>query len=395
MSDGMLDLLFLQRPGHRERQRDTMRAVPAGVRARSTLTAVDAVDERTTFLRSISFRGRLKSVLARALVPIHVRRVPAAFRRDDALLYTWGAIPAGTRQRYIVECDTPYVLSMYGVTWFRIVRPLLSRLLGASRCVGVVCVSEACRTALLRELGGQLADKVHVVYPVPPPVHGAPAARDASAPLRVLFVSTQFVLKGGRELLAAVRSLVGQGAAIELTMVTDVEAAAMYARPDDTFVRLVPANVPREELRRDYFGQAHVLVHPTFQDSFGMVLLEGLAAGLPIIATDLFAADEMVVGGANGSLVEPPVRYYARDKRAVWRNWGIDLERTLRQREFPDFAAALARAITPMLDEPTRSACAARSRRLFAERFALPVREAAFARAVGMHPAAEDAVCVA
>ena len=387
MAEPRTPVLFVQRPTHRSRQRDTVLACPPEIEVHTTLRE-SAHDEFAVFRKSVSRSGRLRAALIRLLVPVNVRRLPAGFRDTSMLVYTWGFIPLGVRNAAVTECDTPYVLSLYGVTWFRLARPVIRRLLASPRCRAVVCISEACRTAMLAELGPSLADKVHVVHPVPPEVSDEVTLRAAGEPLRVLFVSTQFVLKGGRELLAAVRSLVAEGHHVELTMVTDVKAASGFMRPDDTFARLVPASMPREALRRDLFGTAHLLVHPTLQDSFGMVLLEALASNLPIVATDLFAADEMVHDGVNGALVEPPVRYYGRDKRAVWSWWGIDVEKRVATMQFPAFATALADAIRPLLDEPRRRHMAAASRELFAVRFGADVRAAAFLRAVGVPPRA-------
>ena len=54
-----------------------------------------------------------------------------------------------------------------------------------------------------------------------------------------------------------------------------------------------------EELRKAYQG-ASVFVFPTFCDGFGMVLLEAMSSGLPIIATPHCAAPELVEDGAAG-----------------------------------------------------------------------------------------------
>ena len=377
-------VLFIQRPTHRRRQRDTVLACPPEIEVLTTLTE-PAYDEIAVFTKSVSPSGRLRAALIRGLVAVNARKLPKAWRDSAMLVYTWGFIPLGITHRAVIECDTPYVLSLYGVTWFRLARPLLRRLLLRDQCAGIVCISAACRTALLAELGSSLSAKAHIVYPVPPDA-GPSAVRVDGEPLRLLFVSTQFILKGGRELVGAVRALVAEGHHVEMTMVTDVVAASAFVRPDDRFIRLLSATMPREQLRRDMFSTSHVLVHPTLQDSFGMVLLEGLASGLPIVTTDLFAADEMVLPGMNGALVEPPVRYYAKDKRAVWSWWGIDVEKRLTAMEFPAFATALADAIRPMLNERYRRGLSDGSRALFASRFAPDVRTASFLRALGIQP---------
>ena len=54
-----------------------------------------------------------------------------------------------------------------------------------------------------------------------------------------------------------------------------------------------------EELRKAYHG-ASVFVFPSFYDGFGMVLLEAMSSGLPVIATPNCAAPELAQSGAAG-----------------------------------------------------------------------------------------------
>ncbi len=49
-----------------------------------------------------------------------------------------------------------------------------------------------------------------------------------------------------------------------------------------------------------------LLILPTVADTFGMLFLEGFAAGLPALAIDWFAAREIIRPGVNGVLIEKP-----------------------------------------------------------------------------------------
>jgi len=61
---------------------------------------------------------------------------------------------------------------------------------------------------------------------------------------------------------------------------------------------------PHAELVRRY-QLADVLVHPSLSEAFGMTLLEGMATGLPVVASRLGGMVELVEDGRTGLLVEP------------------------------------------------------------------------------------------
>jgi glycosyltransferase involved in cell wall biosynthesis len=63
--------------------------------------------------------------------------------------------------------------------------------------------------------------------------------------------------------------------------------------------------VTREDLP-SYFARADVYVSPALGgESFGIVLLEAMASGAPVIASDIPGYDEVVRHGIDGLLVPP------------------------------------------------------------------------------------------
>lgn len=55
-----------------------------------------------------------------------------------------------------------------------------------------------------------------------------------------------------------------------------------------------------------YYSAADVLVVPSYYESFGMVALESLACGTPVIATRVGAMDTLIQDGRTGFLVDSP-----------------------------------------------------------------------------------------
>ena len=114
---------------------------------------------------------------------------------------------------------------------------------------------------------------------------------------KILFVGTDWRRKGGPTLLAAFRRLRLQYPQAELEIIGCSPAVV------EAGVKVV-GRVPREELHR-HFTQARVFALPTLLEAFGIVFVEALHFGLPIIGTNIGAVPEMVADGVNGYVVQP------------------------------------------------------------------------------------------
>ena len=53
-----------------------------------------------------------------------------------------------------------------------------------------------------------------------------------------------------------------------------------------------------------FFGRADIYVSPSLYESFGVTLIEAMAASLPLVSTRVGAAPELISDGHNGLLVE-------------------------------------------------------------------------------------------
>jgi UDP-glucose:(heptosyl)LPS alpha-1,3-glucosyltransferase len=63
---------------------------------------------------------------------------------------------------------------------------------------------------------------------------------------------------------------------------------------------------------RPYFQASDVFVLPSAYESYGLVVLEALASGLPVIATPTGCVPDLITSGVNGFVVEPSAADIAR-----------------------------------------------------------------------------------
>ena len=131
-------------------------------------------------------------------------------------------------------------------------------------------------------------------------------------PVHVLFVGWILAAKGVRELLEAARAI----PEARFTLVGPEEPAfveGLRVELEDLKprVRLLPAKMKKElaQLYRD----ADVFVLPTWREGFPNVVLEAMAAGLPVVATPVGAIPDALRDGQEGLLVPP------RDAAALTR----------------------------------------------------------------------------
>lgn len=141
------------------------------------------------------------------------------------------------------------------------------------------------------------AEKIQVIHPGVDLRLFSPAGVGKGDRVRVLFVGGDFERKGGIELVAAVEAL---GESAELDVVSGSAPDGLGPR-----VRVHRGLQPQSPELVDLYRKADIFALPSRGDCFPQVIAEGLACGLPVIATDVGGVTEMVKHGVNGFLVPP------------------------------------------------------------------------------------------
>lgn len=122
-------------------------------------------------------------------------------------------------------------------------------------------------------------------------------SRTSNSVPRILFIGGDFHRKGGDLVLNAFRSLPKGTAELHIVTRSDI--------PVEDHVFIYRNMMPNSQAIIDLYHQSDIFVLPTNADSFGIVFLEAMATGLPIIATNIAAIPEIVAHGVNGYLISP------------------------------------------------------------------------------------------
>lgn len=175
-----------------------------------------------------------------------------------------------------------------------------------ARAAFVACISDYCRAQAMLNSDRRHWDRLHVVH-----CGVDPARYDRIRPRRgsrLLFVGRLASVKGVPVLFQAMAQARRQRPDLTLTLIGDgperlaleVEAQTMGLAPAVSF-----AGYRDQAAVAAALADHDVLVLPSFAEGVPVVLMEAMAARLPVVATCVAGVPELVEDGISGHLVPP------------------------------------------------------------------------------------------
>lgn len=168
----------------------------------------------------------------------------------------------------------------------------------------IVAISNSVRQWLI-DSGEAPAEKIVRIYnPVQEPARGL--ERPPDGVLRVGFVGRLEPVKNATALILAAARLSGQGASIEVWIIGDGSERRQLEQLTrdsglDGRVRFFGYQRDPASLLR----QCHIYVQPSLAEGFGLALVEAMRCELPVIATNVGGAPEIIEEGQSGWIVSP------------------------------------------------------------------------------------------
>jgi glycosyltransferase involved in cell wall biosynthesis len=290
--------------------REQFMITPAGFRY---LASSPDLEDVATFgpavARRLTLAGKLERHAKTAIVGAlamsgYVRTIVLNPPDETALVHSGQYLLKNPTRPYVVDFEDVHVFCFYQHlalerAW---AKTRLSAAVRDPACRYLLPWSETARRGFLAALDpatrADVADRTVTVRPAIRPTAAVPRRR-GSDPLRIAFVGTRFFEKGGAEAMLAIR-LLRQTHAVELDMVSSVPDPWRRAVDGDGAIRIYDWLSPKDI--RGLFDRSHALLFPTHIDTFGYVVLEALAAAMPVIAPDHHALPELVEDGVSGLL---------------------------------------------------------------------------------------------
>jgi glycosyltransferase involved in cell wall biosynthesis len=302
--------------------REQLRALPPDWTVASPHPGLLGDDAGTRLIQSHADRLRAPRELAERLAlralgqAGHVRRVHVEPEPGAALIHSAEHLLRDPGVPYVVDFEHLLCFVLYQQV--ALSRPWAQRTLRAAvadeRCRHLLPWTDAARDNFLATLGPEtaaaVAAKTTTVLPAIRPAAEAPARR-GDGPLRVLFVGTKFFEKGGVEAFRAVERL-SASHDVRLDLLSYVPPRWQAEIDASRVVTAHRSGAGRDVVDRLY-AESDVLLFPSHMDTFGYVVLEAAAHGLPAVAANHFALPELVGDGESGLLFEPENTLYASD----------------------------------------------------------------------------------
>jgi colanic acid/amylovoran biosynthesis glycosyltransferase len=173
----------------------------------------------------------------------------------------------------------------------------------------VACIGDYCRSQLMKLVEPEQWAKLEIVHcGVDPSAYEVSDRDHSSGPLELLCVGRLVADKGQGVLLDALAALRREGIDVRVTFAGDgPERAALQHRAGRLGVAgavTFEGPVSQDRLRRLY-AAADVFCLPSFAEGVPVVLMEAMAAGLPVVSTRVMGIPELVEDGVSGELVPP------------------------------------------------------------------------------------------
>ena len=131
-----------------------------------------------------------------------------------------------------------------------------------------------------------------------------PEGQPSADSFDVLFVGSVTVRKGIPYLLQAFQKLRYPGKRLRIVGPIPAEMRPVLAQFDQANVELV-GPVPQSDVRR-HMSTSHVMVLPSIEDGWGMVMGQAMACGCPVISSDHTGGPDLYSHGVEGLIV--PIR---------------------------------------------------------------------------------------
>lgn len=177
----------------------------------------------------------------------------------------------------------------------------ISKILNSSYCKKILVWTEWGKKETLK-IFPELEPKLEVLHYAIPPKNDK--KKDGNK-LIVTFISRRFYFKGGLHAVEIMDRLTKKYPNVEGLVVSDTpkEVSDRYGgNKKITFSTLQPY----DKIMEDIFPKTDIFLYPSYTDTYGFLMVEALAFGIPVVTVDGLSRREIISDGETGYVIPRP-----------------------------------------------------------------------------------------
>jgi len=250
----------------------------------------------------------------------------------DIVHSTRGIIQIKQKKPWVIDLECGHIFTSFNWKAMKnpIVKKIIMNALSSKNCKKILPQSEAAKKSFIKALGEKdfekIKDKVEVLYLALRPCKKKRINRKGGKVV-LSFVGKSFYGKGGLHLLKAYEILTKKYDNLRLKYKGDIPEEWIEFAKKLLGLELVKGYFSRDKLFEKMYLSSDIYVMPTNKDNYGVVFLEAMSAGLPIVSTTSMTVPEIVEDGKNGFLVKTDLtneNYYERGEDYIRDTRKID-----------------------------------------------------------------------
>lgn len=223
---------------------------------------------------------------------------------------------------WVVDLEFSTHLCGYSKSFFDKHKKQLTTILENDSCKKILPWTNAGKKTIIHNFDSDvIEDKIETVHLAVPPKNCKKTRFDEK--IQLLFVSSQnipkdFDIKGGKEVLKSFELIDKEYDNVELIVRSYVPKKIKRKYRNNKNIKILDEILPWKKME-SIFQNSDIFLFPSYNTP-GLAFLDAMSYGLPIITTDVWANNEMIIDGKNGLLVPPSqkIEYYSSDFVPLW-----------------------------------------------------------------------------
>tara|TARA_Y100000310_G_scaffold167546_2_gene167382 strand:+ start:21889 stop:23028 length:1140 start_codon:yes stop_codon:yes gene_type:complete len=251
--------------------------------------------------KRMALHGKLMAVLP-------IPRMTHTKTNADLVHSTRGILQIKQKKPWIIDLESGGIFVSFRFASLKnpITKKIIIDSLKSKKCKKILPQSEAAKKNLMKVIDcSKFKDKIEILYLAMRPCKKKKIDRKDKK-IVLLFIGQNFYGKGGHDLLRAYEILTKKYDNLELKYKGDIPEKYMSLAKNLKGLKIIDKYYSREGLFDEMYLKSDIFVLPTHQDNYGVVFLEAMSAGLPLVGTTSFTVPELIDDGKNGFLIKTP-----------------------------------------------------------------------------------------